>query len=59
MAAKDRPYKSSEFDPCDQGTPRLKTSPDEMADVPDEADLAAHEVEELFAVQAEGEREDL
>ena len=59
MAAKDRPYKSSEFDPCDQPVPHLEASPDEKAHVPDEADLAAHEAEELFSAHAQGDEGDL
>lgn len=59
MAAKDRPYKSSEFDPCDQPVPDLATSPDEQAHVPNEEDLAAHEAEELFLAHACGGEGDL
>ena len=48
MASEDRPYRGTEFDPCDQGLPTIEKSPDEEAVAPDEAALAAREAEEIL-----------
>lgn len=55
MASEDRPYRSTEFDPCDQGLPTTDRSPDEEAAVPDEAALAAREAEEVLSAGERGE----
>lgn len=55
MASEGRPYRSTEFDPCDQGLPTIDRSPDEEAAVPDEAALAAREAEEVLSAGERGE----